>query len=176
MTIWPRKHKRKTPSQAFTRSKQIYRIGRGLKFYGTVHCGDVMSATLTWPYGPCSAVWPRPGHTGSPSCWPTRSAGPATHTTFLSLHLSHSLTGVVHNSPHLLVTASLTQSYWCRTQQPTQHARHSFSHIVLRIDWLLFFLRIWSINAQRVVWKFCEARYIYIFLSLWMCFNWHSID
>ena len=37
MTIWPRKHKRKTPSQAFTRSKQIYRIGRSLKFCGTVH-------------------------------------------------------------------------------------------------------------------------------------------
>jgi len=38
VTIWPRKHKRKTPSQAFTRSKQIYRIGRSLKFCGTVHC------------------------------------------------------------------------------------------------------------------------------------------
>ena len=37
MTIWPRKHKRKTPSQAFTRSKQIYRIGRSLKYCGTVH-------------------------------------------------------------------------------------------------------------------------------------------
>ena len=37
MTIWPRKHKRKTPSQAFTRSKQINRIGRSLKFCGTVH-------------------------------------------------------------------------------------------------------------------------------------------
>jgi len=36
VTIWPRKHKRKTPSQAFTRSKQIYRIGRSLKFCGTV--------------------------------------------------------------------------------------------------------------------------------------------
>jgi len=38
VTIWPRKHKRKTPSQAFTRSKQIYCIGRSLKFCGTVHC------------------------------------------------------------------------------------------------------------------------------------------
>jgi len=37
VTIWPRKHKRKIPSQAFTRSKQIYRIGRSLKFCGTVH-------------------------------------------------------------------------------------------------------------------------------------------
>ena len=37
MTIWPRKHKRKTPSQAFTRSKQIYRFGRSLKLCGTVH-------------------------------------------------------------------------------------------------------------------------------------------
>jgi len=37
VTIWPRKHKRKTPSQAFTRSKQIYRFGRSLKFCGTVH-------------------------------------------------------------------------------------------------------------------------------------------
>ena len=37
MTISPRKHKRKTPSQAFTRSKQIYRIGRSLKFCGMVH-------------------------------------------------------------------------------------------------------------------------------------------
>jgi len=37
VTIWPRKHKRKTPSQAFTRSKQIYRNGRSLKFCGTVH-------------------------------------------------------------------------------------------------------------------------------------------
>ena len=37
MTIWPRKHKRKTPSHAFTRSKQIYRFGRSLKFCGTVH-------------------------------------------------------------------------------------------------------------------------------------------
>ena len=36
MTIWPRKHI-KTPSQAFTRSKQIYRTGRSLKFCGTVH-------------------------------------------------------------------------------------------------------------------------------------------
>jgi len=38
VTIWPRKNKRKTPSQAFTRSKQIYRNGRSLKFCGTVHC------------------------------------------------------------------------------------------------------------------------------------------
>jgi len=38
VTIWPRKHKRKTPLQAFTRSKQIYRIGQSLKFCGTVHC------------------------------------------------------------------------------------------------------------------------------------------
>ena len=30
VTIGPRKHKRKTPSQASTRSKQIYRIGRSL--------------------------------------------------------------------------------------------------------------------------------------------------
>jgi len=37
VTIWPRKHKRKTSSQAFTRSKQIPRIGRSLKFCGTVH-------------------------------------------------------------------------------------------------------------------------------------------
>ena len=37
VTIWPRKHKRKTPSQAFTRSKHIYRFGRSLKFCGTVH-------------------------------------------------------------------------------------------------------------------------------------------
>jgi len=37
VTIWPRKHKRETPSQAFTRSKQIYRNGRSLKFCGTVH-------------------------------------------------------------------------------------------------------------------------------------------
>jgi len=37
VTIWPRKHKGKTPSQAFTRSKQIYHIGRSLKFCGTVH-------------------------------------------------------------------------------------------------------------------------------------------
>ena len=37
VTIWPRKHKRKTHSQAFTRSKQIYRFGRSLKFCGTVH-------------------------------------------------------------------------------------------------------------------------------------------
>jgi len=37
VTIWPRKHKRKTPSQAFTRSKQIYRIGRSLRFCETVH-------------------------------------------------------------------------------------------------------------------------------------------
>jgi len=37
VTIWPRKHKRKTPSQAFTRSKQINRFGRSLKFCGTVH-------------------------------------------------------------------------------------------------------------------------------------------
>ena len=42
MTIWPRKHKRKTPSQAFTRSKQIYRIGWSLKFCGTVHYRHVM--------------------------------------------------------------------------------------------------------------------------------------
>ena len=37
MTMW-QKHKRKTPSQAFTRSKKIYPIGRSLKFCGTVHC------------------------------------------------------------------------------------------------------------------------------------------
>jgi len=37
VTIWPRKHKRKTPSQAFTRSKQIYRFGRSLEYCGTVH-------------------------------------------------------------------------------------------------------------------------------------------
>jgi len=37
VTIWPRKHKRKTPSQVFTRSKQIYHISRSLKFCGTVH-------------------------------------------------------------------------------------------------------------------------------------------
>ena len=37
VTFRPRKHKRKTPSQAFTRSKQIYRIGRSLRFCGTVH-------------------------------------------------------------------------------------------------------------------------------------------
>jgi len=42
VTIWPRKHERKTPSQAFTRSKQIYRIGRSLKFCRAVHC-------LLWP-------------------------------------------------------------------------------------------------------------------------------
>ena len=37
MTIWPWIHKRKTPSPSFTRSKKIYRSGRGLKFCGTVH-------------------------------------------------------------------------------------------------------------------------------------------
>ena len=37
MTIWHRKHKRKTPSKAFTRSKTIYRIGRSLNFCETVH-------------------------------------------------------------------------------------------------------------------------------------------
>ena len=37
VTIWHRKHKRKTFSQAFTRSMQIYRIGWSLKFCGTVH-------------------------------------------------------------------------------------------------------------------------------------------
>jgi len=42
VTIWPRKHKRKTPSQAFTRSKQIYRIGRSLKFCGTVHYVELL--------------------------------------------------------------------------------------------------------------------------------------
>ena len=41
MTIWPKKHKRKTPSQAFTRSKQIYRIGRSLRFCGTLHSHGV---------------------------------------------------------------------------------------------------------------------------------------
>jgi len=37
VTIWSRKHKRTTPSQAFTKPKQIYRIWRNLKFCGTVH-------------------------------------------------------------------------------------------------------------------------------------------
>jgi len=41
VTIWPRKHTRKTPSQAFTRSKKIYRIGWSLKFSGTVHSGSI---------------------------------------------------------------------------------------------------------------------------------------
>jgi len=45
VTIWPRKHKRKTPSQAFTRSKQMYRFGRSLKNCGTVH----------W-HGPCGFI------------------------------------------------------------------------------------------------------------------------
>ena len=35
--IWPRKHKRRTPSQAFTRSKKIYHIWTSLKFCRTVH-------------------------------------------------------------------------------------------------------------------------------------------
>ena len=35
--LWPKKHKRKTPLQAFTRSKKIYHIGRSLKFCGMVH-------------------------------------------------------------------------------------------------------------------------------------------
>jgi len=37
VTIWPSKHKIKTPSQAITRSKQIYRTWRSLKFCGTVY-------------------------------------------------------------------------------------------------------------------------------------------
>ena len=45
VTIWPRKDKRKTPSQAFTRSKQIYRIGRSLKFCGTMHWFSFMKLT-----------------------------------------------------------------------------------------------------------------------------------
>jgi len=46
VTIWPRKQERKTPSQAFTRSKQISRIGRSLRFCGTVH----------WH---CCGIWPQ---------------------------------------------------------------------------------------------------------------------
>ena len=52
MTIWPRKHKRKMPSQAFTRSKQIYRTGRSLKFCGTVHVCPPL----------CLSPFNRPGH------------------------------------------------------------------------------------------------------------------
>jgi len=37
VTIWPRKHKRRTPSQAFTRSKKMCCIGRSLQFCVTVH-------------------------------------------------------------------------------------------------------------------------------------------
>jgi len=51
VTIWHRKHKRKTPSQAFTRSKQIYCNGRSLKYCGTVHLGrtwqDYIHAVFT---------------------------------------------------------------------------------------------------------------------------------
>ena len=39
------KHKRKTPSQAFTRSKQINRIGRNLKFCETVHYSSTPAST-----------------------------------------------------------------------------------------------------------------------------------
>jgi len=57
VTIGPRKHKRKTPSQAFTRSKQIYHIGRSLKFCGTVHCTDLRirgnEAEKYYPYRCC---------------------------------------------------------------------------------------------------------------------------
>ena len=37
------KHKRKTPSQSFTRPKKIYRFGRSLKY-----CGNVHLAETTW--------------------------------------------------------------------------------------------------------------------------------
>jgi len=46
VTIWPRKHKRKTPSQAFTRSKQICRFGRSFRFCGTVHSSDIYSVFI----------------------------------------------------------------------------------------------------------------------------------
>jgi len=39
MTIWPRKHKRKTPFTSLHKIKKIYRIGRGLTFWGTVRWG-----------------------------------------------------------------------------------------------------------------------------------------
>jgi len=48
VTTWPRKHKIKTPSQAFTRSKKIYGIRRGLKFCGTVHCHLTIISLIHW--------------------------------------------------------------------------------------------------------------------------------
>ena len=59
VTVWPRKHKRKTPLQAFTRSKQIYRIGRSLTFCGTVHClFIVLASCLLWTeYEICIPTW-----------------------------------------------------------------------------------------------------------------------
>ena len=50
VTIWHRKHKRKTPSQAFTISKQIC-IGWSLKFCGTVH---VLTFFVTTTFVPSS--------------------------------------------------------------------------------------------------------------------------
>jgi len=47
MTIWPRKHKRKTPLQAFTISKKIYHFGRSLKFCGTVHSACIKQLIFT---------------------------------------------------------------------------------------------------------------------------------
>jgi len=72
VTIWPRKHRRKTPSQAFTRSKQIYRIGRSFKFCGTVHCKeniklDNVVVYFTVGFATAATVCPDGwvGHTGS---------------------------------------------------------------------------------------------------------------
>ena len=48
VTIWPRKHIRKTHSQAFTISKKINRIGRSLKLCGTVHWVLLVSAYGYW--------------------------------------------------------------------------------------------------------------------------------
>ena len=43
---WPRKHK----EDPFTRSKQIYRIGRSLKFYGPVNSGCSLNRTYGTSY------------------------------------------------------------------------------------------------------------------------------
>jgi len=46
--IWPRKHNNKTPSQASTRFKQIYRTGWSLKCCGTVHWTWLSIFAFTW--------------------------------------------------------------------------------------------------------------------------------
>ena len=46
MTIWPRKHKRKTPSQAFTIPKKINHIGRAWNFAERYYITDCHCFTL----------------------------------------------------------------------------------------------------------------------------------